>query len=154
MKLIPYRDILLVKKSNSLIDNIVRMFLKQEYTHSEYVIDQWHTISTNFDSPVSVRHFGYNMCSVDIYRLKNDLTSEQVDIITEQLQKLTKVKYDLLEAFCIGLGIKHKDNDKYICITLITQALEAAGILPEGLHNQYKGFDVFTKSGYFEKVNS
>jgi len=154
MRLIPYRDILLVKKSNSFIDNLVRLFLKQDYTHSEYVIDKWHTISTNINSPVAIKPFGYNIQSLDIYRLKEDLSSGQIDIITEQLQKATKTKYDIIEAICVGLGINHDDDKRYICITLITEALESAGVLPVDLHKRFKGFDVFTKSGYFEKVSN
>ena len=152
MKLIPYCDVLLVKKSKSIWSGIIKLFLRQKYTHSEYVVSDWLTMGTDLIRPVSVAPFGYNIADVDIYRLKTSLTHEQEEIVIEFLQKATKIKYDWWEAVCVGLGLPNKQNSRYICISLIVQALEDAKCLPKGTHEQYRGFDVFTESGYFKEV--
>jgi hypothetical protein len=152
MRLIPYRDILLVKKSKSVWTGIIKLFLKQKYIHSEYVISDWLTVGTDLSRPVSVMPFGYNIADIDIYRMVYPPTENQQTIIIEELQKHTKIKYDWWEAVCVGLGIPTKDDKRYICISLIVSALEKAGCIPEGIGHEYKGFDVFTKSGYFEKM--
>jgi hypothetical protein len=186
MKLIPYRDIILVKKSKSVWAGIIKLFLKQPYIHAEYVIGDWLTVGTDLSRPVSVRPFGYNMADVEIWRLKSELTERQQAIIVEELQKSTKIKYDWWEAVCVGLGVPTKDDKRYICISLIVSALQKAGCLPEAICDNvkyscsirplaeiecpimkcpamwcsnkvkfncfYKGFYIFTKSGYFEKM--
>ena len=152
MKLIPYRDILLVKKSRSFWAYVVKICLKQEYIHSEYVISDWLTMGTDLKRPVSISAFGYNISDIDIYRLKVPPTEKQTEIIIEELQKATKMKYDRWEAVCVGLGLPIRDNSRYICISLITEALEKAGCLCQGCHRRFKGFDIFTSSGYFERL--
>jgi hypothetical protein len=174
MKLIPYRDVILVKKSKSVWAGLIKFFLKQPYIHAEYVISDWLTVGTDLSRPVSVRPFGYNMADIEIWRLKAPLTLEQQAIIVEELQKSTKLKYDWWEAVCVGLGIPTKDDKRYICISLIINALKKANALhcgnfasKDGVKNpcgalhcsvkdrvgSYKGFNVFTKSGYFERMD-
>ena len=153
MKLIPYSDVLLVKKSRSFWAYLVKNFLRQEYIHSEYVVSDWLTMGTDLSRPVSVSPFGYNISEIDIYRLKMPPTERQKEIIIEELQKATKLKYDWWEAACLGLCIPIRDNGRYICISLITEILEKAGCICEGCHRRFKGFDIFTKSGYFELMS-
>ena len=76
----------------------------------------------------------------------------RVVLIIEFLQKSTKIKYDWWEAICVGLGLPNRENSRYICISLIVQALEAAGCMPIGVHKLHRGFGVFTESGYFEQL--
>ena len=150
MKLIPYSDVLLVKKSHSFWGYAVKAFLRQKYIHSEYVISDWLTMGTDIKRPVSVLPFGYKISEIDIYRLKKPPTDRQREIIIEELQKASKMKYDWWEAICAGFSIPVRDNNRYICISLITEALEKAGCICIGCHRRFKGFDIFTESGYFE----
>lgn len=155
MILIPFKDVLLVKKQNNLWSKVIDTFLddKDGYVHSEYVVDDWMTVGTDIKRPVSIHPFGYNLNEIDIYRYIGEITPRQKEIITESIQKLTKTKYDVLEAVCLGAGLSCKGKkNNFICITLITQIMEKAGMLPKGTINNYKGFSVFTESGYFKKV--
>jgi len=134
------------------MSKIIKFVLRQPYSHSEYVVSDWLTVGTDLSRPVSIQPFGYNISDVEIWRLKHDVDEDQDDIIIEFLQKATKIKYDWWEAVCVGLRLpfKHK-KDRYICISLIIQAMEKAGVIPEGTNKKYAAFDVFTKSGYFTK---
>lgn len=153
MRLIPYRDVLLVKNSDSFWSGIIKFFLKSDYSHSEYVVDDWLTFGTDFSHPASIHPFGYNLGDIDIFRYNHDITGYQKHIITEELQKSTKLDYDGIEALFVGLGLKYRGrNDRYICISLILKAMEAAEMLPPGTHTEYKDFTVFTDGKYFKKM--
>ena len=153
MRLIPFRDVLLVKNSPSAWTRIIKFFLKSPYVHSEYVIDDWLTFGTDLNRPASIHTFGYSLCDVDIYRYKNEITDCQKYIITEELQKSTTLKYDASEALFLGLGLKSRGRDnRYICISLILKAMEKALLLPPDTYKSYTDFTVFTDGKYFEKV--
>lgn len=155
MILMPFYDVLLVKKKTSLWSRTIDRFLNDEngYVHSEYVIDDWLTLGTDIKKTVNIHPFGYNLKEIDIYRYIGTISDRQKEMLTENIQKLTKTKYDISEAVCVGLGLScsGKDN-RYICITLITEVMEKAGLLPRNISKKYKGFEVFTKSGYFNKA--
>ena len=153
MQLIPYRDVLLIKNSDSFWSKAIKYFLSSEYSHSEYVIHDWLTFGTDLKRPASIHTFGYNLGDIDVFRYKWEITSPQQNIIKEELQKSTNLSYDALEALFLGLGIKHKGrNDRYICISVILSAMEKAGMLPKGTLLQYTDFSVFTDGKYFEKM--
>ena len=153
MKLIPFRDVLLVKNSDSFWASAVKFFLKSQYVHSEYVIDDWLTFGTDISRPASIHTFGYNLADIDIYRYKWDISDSQRCIITEELQKFTKLSYDSIEALFLGLGLKYRGRDnRYICISLILKAMEKAGMLPSDSYKIYKDFNVFTDGEYFIKM--
>lgn len=155
MILIPFKDIILVKKQNSIWSKLITTFLndKNGYIHSEYVIDNWLTVGADISRPVSIHPFGYNLKEIDIFRYIGDISPRQENIITEYIQKATKTSYDIPEAVCVGLGLPCKGKDEnYICISLITEIMEKAGMLPKGIGEKYPGFTVFTDSGYFQKL--
>ena len=153
MQLIPYRDVILVKKSTSVWGVVVKCFLHSEYLHSEYVVDDWLTFGTDLSRPANVHPFGYRRGSIDIYRYRYDISKNQQQIIMEELQKATALQYDWREALCIGLGFKCRGKDRrYICISVILQAMEKAGMLPADIRKNYQDFSVFTDTHYFGKV--
>jgi len=153
MQLIPYRDVILVKNTKGILSAAIRFLLKSEYSHSEFVIDDWLTFGTDFSRPASIHTFGYNMHEIDIYRLKVPLNSKQIDIIKEYLQNALKLKYDVIEAVCVGLNLKCRGkSNRFICISINLDAYEKAGALPVGTSNLYKDFTSFSQSSFFEKV--
>lgn len=153
MQLIPYRDVILVRKSKGFWNNVVKIFLKSEYSHSEFVIDDWLTFGTDLKRPAGIHPYGYNMQDVDIYRLKNPLTKKQEEIIKAYLQNILSYKYDVVEAVCVGLNLKCRGrSERFICISLILDAYEKAGALPKGTSKKYTDFTVFSQSPYFVKV--
>ncbi len=153
MQLLPYRDVILVKKSSSFWGKIVKIFLQSEYLHSEYVVDNWLTFGTDLSRPANIHPFGYRRGDIDIFRYKWELSPLQEKIIVEELQKATALGYDWREALCIGFGKKCRGpSRRYICISVILQAMEQAKMLPERTSQTYRDFSVFTNSGYFEKV--
>ena len=153
MKLIPYKDVLLVKNSDSFWSGIIRFFLKSDYSHSEYVVADWLTFGTDLSRPASIHPFGYNLGDIDIFRYRWDISEEQKNIITKELQKCAKLNYDKMEAFFVGMGLKYRGRaDRYICISIILKAMETAGMLPEGIHTDYQSFTVFTDGKYFKKM--
>ena len=154
MKLIPFRDVILVKKPKTFWGKITKFFLKSEYSHSEYVIDDWHTFGTDLRNPACIHNFGYNMADIEIWRYKWDISDKQKDLLTEFIQKSTKTKYDWLEALCLGLGLKYRGKDSnYVCISLILKAMEYAGLLPINTYKNYNDFSVFTNGLYFTKMS-
>lgn len=153
MQLIPYRDVILVKNTKGILSAVIRFLLKSEYSHSEFVIDDWLTFGTDFSRPASIHTFGYNMHEIDVFRLKKPLEERQIDIIKEYLQNALKLRYDLIEALCVGLKLKCRGRSKrFICISIILDAYEKAGVLPAGASEKYEDFSSFSKSPYFEKV--
>lgn len=153
MQLIPYRDVILVKKSNGFWNNVVKFFLKSEYSHSEFVIDDWLTFGTDLKRPAGIHFLGYNMQDVNVYRLKQSLTKHQEEIIKSYLQNILSYKYDVVEAICVGLNFKCRGrNERFICISLILDAYEKAGVLPQGTSKKYTDFTAFSQSPYFIKV--
>lgn len=153
MQFIPYRDVILVKNAKGVLGAVIRKLLKSEYSHSEFVIDDWLTFGTDFSRPASIHTLGYNMHEMDVYRLKKPLDNRQIDIIKAYLQNALRLKYDLTEAVCVGLNMKCRGrSNRFICISIILDAYEKAGVLPEGTSNKYKDFTSFSKSPYFEKV--
>ena len=155
MRLIPYRDVLLIKNSKSIWSGVIKYFLDSPYSHSEYVVDDWLTFGTDLRRPASIHTFGYNLGDIDVYRYKWGISDAQKCIIAEELQKATKLGYDGIEALFLGLGIKYKGRiDRYICISIILKAMETAGLLPLETYKEYRDFTVFTDGKYFEKVES
>lgn len=151
--MIPYRDVILVKKSKSFWGMVVKLFLKSEYLHSEYVVADWLTFGTDLSRPANIHPFGYRRGDIDIFRYKRNISSMQEKIIVEELQKVTALGYDWREALCLGFGKNCRGKDRrYICISVILQAMEQAGMLPKDTHKTYSDFSVFSNSGYFEKV--
>jgi len=153
MRLIPYRDVILIKNSDSIWSGIIKYFLDSEYSHSEYVIDDWLTFGTDLKRPASIHTFGYNLGDIDVFRYKWEITDVQKCVIAEELQKVTQLGYDKIEALFLGLGIKYRGRvDRYICISIILKAMETAGLLPKGIYMEYRDFTVFTDGKYFEKA--
>lgn len=153
MELIPYRDVILVKKSKSFWGAVVKKFLRSEYLHSEYVVDTWLTFGTDLSRPANIHPFGYRRGDIDIFRYQWEISSLQESIIVEELQKATALGYDWKEALCIGFGKKCRGKGRrYICISVILHAMEKAGMLPENTYKTYRDFRVFSDSGYFKKV--
>ena len=153
MQMIPYRDVILVKKSNSFWGKVVKLFLQSEYLHSEYVVDDWLTFGTDLSRPANIHPFGYRRGDIDVFRYIRDISPLQKKIIVEELQKATALQYDWREAVCVGLGKQCRGNDqRYICISVILHAMEKAGMMPENIYKTFRDFSVFTKSGYFKKV--
>lgn len=154
MKLIPFRDVILVKKPKTFWGNITKLFLRSGYSHSEYVIDDWLTFGTDLNNPACIHSFGYNMQDIEIWRYKWDISDKQKELLVEFIQKSTKTKYDWLEALCLGLGLKYKGRDnRYVCISLILRAMEYAELLPKNTYKNYTDFSVFTSELYFTKMS-
>ena len=153
MQLIPYRDVILVKKSSSFWGKVVQIFLKSEYLHSEYVVDDWLTFGTDLSRPANVHPFGYRRGDIDIYRYRMEISDLQKQIIMEELQKATALRYDWREALCVGMRFRCRGKDRrYICISVILKAMEKAGMLPKNTYRNYRDFSVFTDGSYFQKV--
>ena len=156
MLLIPYKDVLLVKKGSSLWSKIINAFIRDErgYIHSEYLIGDWLTFGTDLKRPVSIHTFMYNSKDIDIYRFIGNISDKQKQIIDRNILEISGSNYDTLEAVCVGLKLPCKGSyDNFICISLIVEIMKKAGLLPSGINEKYKDFTVFTKSGYFKKVD-
>lgn len=153
MQLIPYRDVILVKKSKSVWGRVIKLFLKSSYLHSEYVVDDWLTFGTDLSRPANIHPFGYRRGDIEIYRYHKTISHSQKERIMEELQKATHLGYDWQEALCVGLGLPCRGkNRRYICISVILYAMEQAGLLPPDSYKSYRDFSVFTHSPYFLRV--
>lgn len=152
----PYKDILLIKKNNNIWSKVINRFVndKNGYIHSEYVIDNWLTLGTDLKRPVSIHSFSYNIKDIDVFRYQGNISSKQKEIIDACILKLLESTYDTLEAICVGLKLSCKGSaTNFICISLIVEIMEKAGLLPKGINGKYKDFTVFTDSSYFKKMN-
>ncbi len=154
LELIPYRDVILVKKSRSLWGGVVKWFLRSDYLHSEYVVDDWLTFGTDLSRPAGVHPFGYRRGDYEIFRYYKEVSLLQKVILKEELQKATARTYDWQEALCLGLGLGCRGADKrYICISVILKSMEQAGMIPKGTYRNYRDFSVFTNSPYFFRAD-
>lgn len=119
-------DIIMIK-NDSLLDRLIKNKLQSKYSHIELIVDEFHTVSTVWNFPISLRHFSYRLGEFDGYRIPN-LTDKQKERMVLFIQKTLNSKYDFREILrYLGFGLKDDEN-RYICISWIDECLKFAGV--------------------------
>ena len=146
MKLQQY-DIILKKNSKNPISKLIQKVTKDIYSHSEIYIGNYHIIDS-MPNGVKVRNFDSSLCEFDSYRYYREI-SEEERLIEEFLQKAINCKYGFFELILQLFHIHKKQNKKYICISLIINAFQYAGL---EIDDWKIGFKQISDSKYFIKV--
>lgn len=142
-------DILLIKQNNTIIQSIVHKVTGEEYNHSELYLGNYLILEAMPDG-VKIKPMYNDLGEFDVFRYKDGFTKEQKELIREFIQKKLNSKYDFLELFLQLFHIKRKENNKYICISLLMDAFKYAGIK---IDDWNIGFKQVSQSDYFVKIN-
>lgn len=141
-------DIILKKNSRKPISRIIQYVTKGVYSHSEIYVGDW-TIIDAMPNGVKVRLFDSSLGEFDAFRYYRDLTEDEQIKIEEFLQRAINCKYDFVELALQLFHIKRRLNKKYICISLICEAFQYAGL---EIGDWQQGFSQIYESKYFQKI--
>ena len=149
MQLEPF-DIILQKGHKGIVSSIIRKVTKAGYNHSAIYMGNLHIIEAAA-SGVKVNNLTYSLGEFDAFRYYRPLTEEEIGKIEEFLMKAVNSKYDYLELFSQLFGFKGGTPKRYICISLLMEAFQYAGL---EVGDWKVGFEQVYNSPYFIKVNS
>ena len=141
-------DIILKKNSKNPISKIIQKVTKDKYSHSSIYIGNYHIIEST-PTGVKVNNFNSSLSEFDLYRYAKPLNPTEKQRIVEFLQKSINTKYDFIEVFLQLFGIKKRQDNKYICISLLMEAFKYAGV---EIDEWKVGFKQVSDSKYFKQI--
>lgn len=142
-------DLILCKGNKSPISALIRWFTKEEYSHCEIYIGNYHIIDA-MPNGVKIREMDRSLGKFDAYRYTKGISAKQGKMIEEFLQKALNSKYDFKELIMQAFNKRDTDKRKYICITLAMEAFRYAGL---DVGEWRRGFAQVTQSKNFKKIN-
>lgn len=148
MQLRPY-DIILQKGHKGIVSSLIRKITKAGYNHSAIYMGNLHVIEAAANG-VKVNNLNYSLGEFDGFRYYRPLSDEEKDKIETFLMKAVNSKYDFVELFMQLFNRKGGVPKKYICISLLMEAFEDAGL---EVGDWKIGFEQVYNSPYFIKIN-
>ncbi len=143
-------DVILCKGDKKLISKLICKITGAEYHHAEIYLGNY-LIVDGMPNGVKIRPMDRSLGKFDAYRYKGEITSEQEKLIEEYIQKRLNCKYNFKELILQLFNKQDKDKTKVICITLVTEAFQYAGI---DVGEWQVGFGQICDNEIFAKVNN
>lgn len=143
-------DVILCKGNKSIVSKIIEKVTKNKYSHAELFLGNY-LIVDGMPNGVKIRPMDRSLGKFDAYRYKGEITSEQEKLIEEYIQKRLNCKYNFKELILQLFNKQDKDKTKVICITLVTEAFQYAGI---DVGEWQVGFGQICDNEIFAKVNN